>query len=69
YGAACTPDFSIFDGDMACVYRGQFDDSRAGGGLPVTGSDIRNALDNLLSGKAVDPEQKHSIGCSIKWHP
>ena len=69
YGAACTPDFSIFDKAMACVYRGQFDGSRVGGDLPVTGLDIRNALDNILSGKVVDPEQNHSIGCSIKWHP
>jgi len=69
YGAACTPDFSIFDGGMACVYRGQFDDSRAGGDLPVTGSDMRKSLDNLLAGTAVNTEQKHSIGCSIKWHP
>ena len=69
YGASCTPDFSIFDGDMHCVYRGQLDDSRAGDGAPVTGQDIRNALDNLLSGQPADEHQKRSIGCGIKWHP
>lgn len=69
YGAACTPDFSVFDGDMACVYRGQLDDSRSGSDDPVTGADIRNALDNLLAGEEVNLVQKHSIGCSIKWHP
>lgn len=67
YHAACTPDFNIFDGEMKCVYRGQLDDSRPGNGIPVTGSDIRAALDALLEGKAVSKEQKPSIGCSIKW--
>ena len=67
YKAACTPDFYIFDKSLKLVYRGQFDDSRPGNGLPVTGDDIRSALDNILSGKPVSPEQKPSIGCNIKW--
>ena len=67
YDAACTPDYNIFDGEMKCVYRGQLDDSRPGNDVPVTGSDIRAALDALLEGKAVNEEQKPSIGCSIKW--
>ena len=67
YQAACTPDFYIFDKDLKCVYRGQFDNSRPGNNIPVTGKDIRNALDNILTGKAVDPNQKPSIGCNIKW--
>ena len=67
YKAACTPDIYIFDKVLACVYRGQFDDSRPGNDLPVTGQDIKQALDNILSGKTVDPEQKPSMGCSIKW--
>ena len=67
YRAACTPDFSIFDEDMKCVYRGQLDDSRPGNTIPVTGNDIREALENILVGKKVDAQQKASIGCSIKW--
>lgn len=67
YDAACTPDFYIFDPDMKLVYRGQMDDSRPGNGIPVTGKDIRNALDSLLQGKPVPDEQKPSIGCNIKW--
>ena len=67
YNAACTPDFFIFDQDMKLVYRGQLDDSRPGLDISVTGKDIRSALDNLLSGEPVNPEQKPSIGCSIKW--
>ncbi len=67
YSAACTPDFSIFDGDSKCVYRGQLDDSRPSNGKPVTGKDIREALDNILSGKPVSKDQKVSIGCDIKW--
>ena len=67
YQAACTPDFNIFDGEMNCVYRGQLDDSRPGNGIPVTGSDIRAALDTLLEGRMLSNEQKPSIGCSIKW--
>ena len=67
YDAACTPDFNIFDGELKCVYRGQLDDSRPGNGIPVTGADIRVALDALLEGREVSKEQKPSIGCSIKW--
>lgn len=67
YDAACTPDFYIFDGDLACAYRGQFDDSRPGQGTPVTGKDLTNALDAVLSGNSVNPSQKPSLGCNIKW--
>lgn len=67
YTAECTPDFNIFDGAMKCVYRGQLDASRPGNGLPVTGEDMRQALDTLLAGGQVSPEQIPSIGCSIKW--
>jgi thiol-disulfide isomerase/thioredoxin len=67
YKAACTPDFYIFDKDLACVYRGQFDNSRPGNGIPVSGSDIRKALDTILSGNKISENQKASIGCNIKW--
>lgn len=67
YDAACTPDFYIYDKDLKLVYRGQLDDSRPSNGLPVTGKDMRAALDLLLSGKTVPAEQKPSIGCNIKW--
>jgi thiol-disulfide isomerase/thioredoxin len=67
YDAACTPDFFVFDNKMTCVYRGQLDDSRPSNGKPVTGVDIRNALDALLNGKEVSKDQKPSIGCNIKW--
>ena len=67
YSAACTPDFFIYDGKLKLVYRGQLDDSRPGNGIPVTGRDIRSALDRLLKGEMVDTDQKPSIGCSIKW--
>lgn len=67
YDAACTPDFFIYDKDLKLVYRGQLDDSRPSNGIPVTGKDIRAALDNLLSGKNISAEQKSSIGCNIKW--
>jgi thiol-disulfide isomerase/thioredoxin len=67
YQAACTPDFYIFDKDLLLVYRGQLDDSRPGNNIPVTGKDIRSALDNLLNGEPVNPEQRASVGCSIKW--
>lgn len=67
YHATCTPDFYVFDGNLACVYRGQFDTSRPGNGIPVTGGDIRHALDALLAGTPVSPEQTPSIGCNIKW--
>ncbi len=67
YHAACTPDLYLFDRDQRLVYRGQSDDSRPGNGIPVTGKDLRAALDALLAGKAVSPNQKPSIGCNIKW--
>lgn len=67
YEAACTPDFFIFDEDLLLVYRGQLDDSRPGNEKPVTGTDIRRALDALVKGEAVSEDQKPSIGCNIKW--
>jgi len=67
YHAACTPDFSIFDNQMRCVYRGQMDDARPGNGKMVSGIDIRNALDAILAGNPVNKNQKPSIGCSLKW--
>lgn len=67
YDAACTPDFYIFDKQLKLVYRGQFDDSRPGNNIPVTGKDIKDALNNILSGKPVNENQKPSIGCNIKW--
>ena len=69
YTAACTPDFFIFDSDRKLAYRGQLDDSRPSLDIPVTGKDLRNAIDSLLAGKTVDPEQKPSLGCNIKWKP
>ena len=69
YHAACTPDIYLFDKDQRLVYRGQFDDSRPGNNAPVTGKDLRVALDALLAGKPVPPNQKASIGCNIKWKP
>ena len=67
YEAACTPDFFLFDGDRKLVYRGQFDASRPGNSIPVTGSDLRAALDAVLNGAPVDQNQIPSIGCNIKW--
>jgi peroxiredoxin len=67
YTAACTPDFFLFDGDRALAYRGQLDDSRPSNGKPVTGQDLRHAIELLLAGKDVDPNQRPSIGCNIKW--
>ena len=67
YRAACTPDFFLFDGDRRLVYRGQLDDSRPGNGTPVDGRDLRAAMDAVLQGRDVDPSQKPSIGCNIKW--
>lgn len=69
YGAACTPDFYLFDGDGRLAYRGQMDDSRPGNGRPVTGADLRAAMDAVLEGRAVSGDQKPSIGCNIKWKP
>ena len=69
YRAACTPDFFVFDGDRQLVYRGQMDDSRPSLDLPVTGADLRAALDAVLDGRSVTAEQKPSVGCNIKWKP
>ena len=67
YDAACTPDFFIYDKDLRLVYRGQLDDSRPGNEIPVTGKDIRQALDCLINNEPVLQEQRPSIGCNIKW--
>jgi len=67
YQAACTPDFYIFDKDLKCVYRGQFDDSRPGSDIPVTGKDLTNSLGSILENKKVEGQQYPSIGCNIKW--
>ena len=69
YHAACTPDMYLFDKDQRLVYRGQFDESRPGNNIPVTGKDLRAAIDAVLAGKPVPPNQKPSIGCNIKWKP
>ncbi|MBP8725683.1 MAG: thioredoxin family protein [Saprospiraceae bacterium] len=67
YDAACTPDFYLFDAERKLVYRGRLDESRPGSGLPVTGHDLRNAIEAILSGQAPDAVQYPSIGCNIKW--
>ena len=67
YTAACTPDFFLFDASRTLVYRGQLDDSRPGNGKPLTGRDLRAAIDAVLAGKPVSPDQKPSVGCNIKW--
>jgi peroxiredoxin len=67
YDAQCTPDFFLYDGQGSLVYRGQLDDSRPGNGRPVTGMDLRAALDAVIAGKPVGTEQRPSIGCNIKW--
>jgi peroxiredoxin len=67
YKAACTPDFFLFDGNFRLVYRGQFDASRPGNGIAVTGENLRAAIDLVLAGKPVPTEQRPSIGCNIKW--
>lgn len=67
YHAACTPDFSIFNLEMKCVYRGQLDESRPQSGIPVTGRDIRTALDAIIKGENVPEIQHPSMGCNIKW--
>ena len=69
YTAACTPDFFLFNGDRKLVYRGQLDDSRPSTHVPVTGQDLRAALDALLSSGSIPADQKPSIGCNIKWKP
>lgn len=67
YTAACTPDFFLFDADHKLAYRGQFDDSRPGNSVEITGSDLRTACDEVLAGKLPSENQKPSIGCNIKW--
>lgn len=68
YGAVCTPDFFLFDGELKCAYRGQLDGARPGNDIPATGEDLRRAIDLLLDGKTVPEQgQRPSIGCSIKW--
>lgn len=67
YEAACTPDFYLFDQNLRLVYRGQLDDSRPGNGIPSTGLDLSNAIEALLNNKPINPIQKPSIGCNIKW--
>ncbi|MCA9547463.1 MAG: thioredoxin family protein, partial [Myxococcales bacterium] len=69
YGAACTPDFFLFDRTLHLSYRGQFDDSRPGNDVPVTGADLRAASDAVLAGRQPAPGQKPSLGCNIKWKP
>lgn len=69
YRAACTPDFYLFDSDKKLVYRGQLDDSRPSNDIPVTGKDLRTALDALLNDRPMTDQQKPSIGCNIKWSP
>jgi peroxiredoxin len=69
YKAACTPDFYVFDKDRKLVYRGQMDASRPGNAVPVTGKDLRSALDAALAGKPVSDDQHPSMGCNIKWKP
>ena len=67
YTAACTPDFFLFDAGRRLVYRGQLDDARPGNGKPLTGKDLRAAIDAVLAGAPVSADQKPSIGCNIKW--
>jgi len=69
FQAACTPDLYLFDAGQRLVYRGQLDGSRPGNDQPLDGRDLRAALESLLRGRPIDPEQRPSIGCNIKWHP
>ncbi len=69
YRAACTPDFFLFDKERRLVYRGQYDDSRPGNGIPVTGKDLQAAIEAVLAGQPVPADQKPSLGCNIKWKP
>jgi peroxiredoxin len=69
YGAACTPDFFLFDRERRLFYRGQMDGSRPGNGVPVTGADLRKALDTALAGGPAPEVQRPSLGCNIKWKP
>ncbi len=67
YTAACTPDFFLFNADRKLIYRGQLDDSRPGSDIPVSGKDLREAIDALLNDQEINPNQKPSVGCGIKW--
>lgn len=67
YQAACTPDIYVFDANLQCVYRGQFDESRPSNQIEPSGKDLRNALDQLLQNQPINTEQKPSVGCNIKW--
>lgn len=69
YTAACTPDFFLFDAQRQLVYRGQLDDSRPSNGKPVTGADLRAAIDAVLANQLINPQQQPSVGCNIKWKP
>jgi len=69
YSAACTPDFFLFDAQRHLVYRGQLDDSRPSNNIPVTGIDLRQAIASVLGDQPINPDQKPSIGCNIKWKP
>ncbi|MDD5149626.1 MAG: thioredoxin family protein [Flavobacterium sp.] len=67
YNAACTPDFFLFDKQDKLVYRGQLDDSRPGNGIPLSGNDLRGAIDGVIYNRIINPNQKPSLGCNIKW--
>jgi peroxiredoxin len=67
YDAACTPDFFLFDNQDKLVYRGQLDDSRPGNGIPLSGNDLRGAIDGVIYNRLINPDQKPSMGCNIKW--
>lgn len=67
YDAACTPDFALFNGNLNCVYRGRLDGSRPGNDIPLSGADMRRALDAVIKGQIIDWQQEPSMGCSIKW--
>ena len=69
YKAACTPEFYLFDAERKLVYRGQLDSSRPGNAIPVTGLDLRTAVDAVLAGRTPSLDQRPSVGCSIKWKP
>jgi peroxiredoxin len=67
FDAQCTPDFFLYDASGRLVYRGQLDNSRPGNDIPVTGKDLRAAMDALIAGRPISPDQRPSIGCNIKW--
>jgi hypothetical protein len=67
YNAACTPDFFLYDDQNKLVYRGQLDDSRPGNGIPLSGNDLRGAIDGMIYNRVINPNQKPSLGCNIKW--